>query len=480
MKRLRAFMLANAVFAAACSGGESPTQPTSPELSTGGSGGGSAVHSNADAGPGSLRQAVLDANANPSIASIRIRRGIGAIALRTPITYTGAQGLTIDGGGAELVGTALAAGEAALIADGGGDLTLRLLGVTGAPGNGITVAVPVAATGTISIHLDDVTIRGNQLHGVLVNDQAEYFTDPNSVSAEGSDASVRIQVSRSRIVRNGLGALDYDGLRINEGGRGRIDARISDSEFLANGADGVELDERGAGDTEFLVVRTRLERNGSFSTEDLDDGIDVDESGAGDIVGRFRQVTANDNSEQGVDLNENDAGDLRIEMFEVEASGNGEEGIEFEEDDDFEGGGNIVARLVDVTTNRNGALDGDAGLKLREKGPGNLSTRLVRPRAAGNSVGGILVQEDSDGELDADLSGVAALRNGDDGIKLEENGGGNLRGTVLGAVASGNAAAGVALAQELPGAGEARIRKLTAENNADGPIVADGVVVTGP
>ncbi|MBA3344664.1 MAG: hypothetical protein H0T44_05085 [Gemmatimonadales bacterium] len=63
---------------------------------------------------------------------------------------------------------------------------------------------------------------------------------------------------------------------------------------LENGADGVELDERGTGDAEFLVARTRLGRNGSFSTEDLDDGIDVDESDAGNVIGRFRHVAAND------------------------------------------------------------------------------------------------------------------------------------------------------------------------------------------
>jgi len=294
MPRLRALVLAGAVLATACSdGAESPTGPAGPDVSSGG-GGSLAVATNADDGPGSLRHAVDEANGDPSVTSIQIRRVIGPIRLRMPITYSGAQALTIVGRDAELVGTQLAAAEAALVADGGGNLTLRALGVRGAPGNGITIAVPDAAEGTISIVLEDVTIRGNGLHGVLVNDQAEYFADPSSESAEGSDASVKIDVRRSRFYRNGLTALDYDGLRINEGGSGRILALITGSEFLANGADGVELDERGSGDAEFLLLRSRLERNGSFSTEDLDDGIDVDESGDGDIVGRFFHVKAND------------------------------------------------------------------------------------------------------------------------------------------------------------------------------------------
>ncbi|MBA3497496.1 MAG: hypothetical protein H0T86_10355, partial [Gemmatimonadales bacterium] len=379
--------------------------------------------------------------------------GIGPIRLRTPITYSGAQALTIVGRDAELVGTDLAAAEAALVANGGGNLTLRALAVRGAPGNGIIVAVPDEAQGTISIVLEDVTIRGNGLHGVLVNDQAEYFADPSSESAEGSDASVKIDVRRSRFYRNGLTALDYDGLRINEGGSGKIVALITGSEFLGNGADGVELDERGPGDADFLVLRTRLERNGSFSTEDLDDGIDVDEAGDGDIVARFFHVKANDNSEQGVDLNENGAGSLRVEMLDVEGSRNGEEGIEFEEDDDIEGGGDIMARLVDVTTNRNGADDGDAGLKLREKGPGTLSARLLRPRALNNSIGGILLREDSGGDLD---------------------------GSLIDPIASHNGGAGVALEQEAPGTGEVRSIRLRANDNTDGPVTTDGVVVIAP
>ncbi len=64
------------------------------------------------------------------------------------------------------------------------------------------------------------------------------------------------------------------------------------------------------------------------------------------------------------------AGDLRVDMTLVEAIGNLEEGIEYEEGDDFAGGGDIVATLTGVKTRDNGEADGDAGLKLREKGVG--------------------------------------------------------------------------------------------------------------
>jgi len=140
-------------------------------------------------------------------------------------------------------------------------------------------------------------------------------------------------------------------------------------------------------------------------------------------------------------------------MLDVEGSRNGEEGIEFEEDDDIEGGGDIVARLVDVTTNRNGADDGDAGLKLREKGPGSLFARLLRTRASNNSIGGILLREDLDGNLD---------------------------GSLLDAIASHNGGAGVALEQEEPGTGEVRITRLRADDNTDGPVTTEGVIVIAP
>ena len=95
-----------------------------------------------------------------------------------PVTYSGAQALVIQGAGMRLNGDDPPDGASALVADGGGNLTLRGLTVVGAPGNGITVKVPGGASGTLAIRLQEVTIRENGLHGILINDQAEYFDDP--------------------------------------------------------------------------------------------------------------------------------------------------------------------------------------------------------------------------------------------------------------------------------------------------------------
>ena len=154
--------------------------------------------------------------------------------------------------------------------------------------------VPDDASGTLAIRLQDVTIRENGLHGILINDQAEYFNDPASTSEEGSPASLLVDVIDSRFERNGFTLIDSDGLRINEGGEGTLEPVVRGTQFVGNG---------------------------SFAEEDLDDGIDVDEGGAGDLVGRFNDVVASRNFEQGVDLNENDGGDLRVTMADVRRSG---------------------------------------------------------------------------------------------------------------------------------------------------------------
>jgi hypothetical protein len=444
------------------------------------------VTSSANEGAGSFRQAVLDANADPSIQAIRFESGLGAIRLLTPVTYSGTQSLVIRAAGTRLDGSRLGAGESAFVADGGGKLTISGLAVSRAPGNGITIKVPVAATGTFEVRLDGVVIRENGLHGILINDQAEYFSDPMSVSEGGSAASLLVEVVDSRFEENGFTLIDSDGLRINEGGAGTLAAHVRDTRFANNGADGLELDERGAGDADFSLRGSSLIGNGSFTSEDLDDGIDVDESGDGDLIGRLDDVVASRNFEQGVDLNENGPGDLRARMVDVRAVANLQEGIELEEDDDVAGGGGIDAEMVRVTARGNGIDGGDAGLKLREKGDGDLVARLVQALAVDNrmasgdeSIDGILLQEDETGGLTVDLVEAIARRNSGDGIQLEENEDGDLDGRIRRSTASGNDGAGADLAQAEPGVGTVVLTEFTAPGNGNGPVEVEGVTASG-
>jgi hypothetical protein len=334
--------------------------------------------------------------------------------------------------------------------DGASGLWIRDLTISNSPGTGITVKVPAGATGTFRVELDRFTARNNALHGVLINDQAGYFDDHESTSPEGSAAGLVVRVTASRFEANGFGDADQDGLRVNEGGAGDLDFLAQGTAFVGNGADGLELDERAAGDAIFTVQQTTFEGNGTKVNDpvDFDDGFDVDEAGDGSLIGRLVHVTANDNAEEGLDFNENDAGDLRVEMTGVEATRNAEEGVDLEEDDDFIGGGDLVADLRNVTTLGNGSAGGDAGLKLRERGAGNIRSRIVNARASGNLIDGIQLREQDAGLVDAEI---------------------------VGATASGNAGNGV----RLRGDGQVKLQSLTADGNGLLPLAVDaGIVVT--
>jgi hypothetical protein len=423
------------------------------------------VTTGADDGPGSLREALVAATAHPSIHLIRFDAAVGIIALLQSVVFDGSQSLTITGN-ATLDGAALPAGASAFVSTGRGDLSIRGLTFRNAPGAGILVDIPDDATGMIRHEFIDVTVAANGSHGILINDQLEYLNDPNSTSQDGSAASLDVTVRRSTSSDNGFTALDQDGIRVNEGGAGTLSFTISQTLVTGNGGDGVELDERGDGDVRVDARHSSFNLNGGFDASDYDDGIDIDESGAGSIIGAFLHSAALDNFEQGFDLNENDAGDLKVDMTDVEATGNAEEGIEYEEDDDNEGGGDIVAKLIRITVRNNGAADGDAGLKLREKADGSLDAHLVQIEAHNNHVGGVLLREDSNGDLEARIVSSASTNNAGDGFEYDENGDGALSVRMQMATVLTNASAGVRADQGGTGTGLLELISVTTTGNA--------------
>ena len=99
-------------------------------------------------------------------------QSLGPIVLQTRLVYSGAQALSIHGAGAVIDasgipdGSATPATNGALVANGGGDLTIRALAVRGSTGVGILVDVPDAQTGEIAVTLEDVTVEESVLHGV--------------------------------------------------------------------------------------------------------------------------------------------------------------------------------------------------------------------------------------------------------------------------------------------------------------------------
>jgi hypothetical protein len=388
------------------------------------------VNSN-DAGPGSFRDAIDQANADATITRIQFLGGVRIIALQETVEFTGTQDLSIEGNGAELNGGDIAVGPA-FLTTGGGDLAISRLTVGDAPAEGISVLVPSDATGIIRVSLFKVDIIKNAGHGVLVNDQQDPTTqDGVQPDPDGSAAAVDVSIANSRFIQNGYSVSDRDGLRVNEGGEGDLTITIKHTLAQDNAADGIEVDERGTGDVRVDAFGLQVVGNGPFDSSDLDDGFDIDEYNDGSVFGTISQTAANDNFEEGFDFNENNAGDLRVDMQQVEANGNGEEGIDYEEDDDFPGGGDLVTTMVGITANGNGINDdGDAGLKIREKDVGNLDVTVKQVEASNNLIGGISIREDDQGSLVSSLTKASSRANSGRGIDFDENADGDLTAAV--------------------------------------------------
>ena len=222
------------------------------------------------------------------------------------------------------------------------------------------------------------------------------------------------------------------------------------------------------------------------------------------MIGKVLASAANDNCEEGWDFNENDAGDFKVDLTLVEASRNLEEGIDFEEDDDFQGGGDLITTLIGIKADGNGP-GGDAGLKIRERGEGNINASVRGAQTNGNLTGGINVREQGNGDLQTSIERATASRNTlaginvreDDagslaatidrsttdgntghGIDLDENSTGNLTATVSRGSSSNNGGAGVRADQQLTGVGSLSLVTMTLTGNTGGPTTGSNVTVT--
>lgn len=436
------------------------------------------VTSSQNAGPGSFRAAVARANSDSSVGRIEFRGGLGPIVLASPVVYDGDQSLDVLGGGAVLKG----GGFRTLTP---GNLSITALTIRDVVGEGLVYEVPGSATGTKKVVLVGVRILNNGGHGVLIDDQVNPDTPdtepPTPPDPAGSSASLDVRVLGSVFADNGFGAFDRDGLRVDEGADGNLSFTVALSSFEHNGADGIELDERGSGNAVFDVTGVTLSRNGDFDTTppiDKDDGMDVDESLDGDLIGRIAASSSNDNVEEGWDLNENNAGDFKVDMTLVEASRNAEEGIDFEEDDDFAGGGSLFTVLTGIKTDGNAG--GDGGLKIREKGIGDLNATVRAVQANGNQTAGISIREDAVGNLNANVDRPTATGNTGHGIDFDENSDGNLTAIASRGSSSNNGQAGVRADQGGTGTGTLNLTT-TLTGNTGGSVVNNaGVTVTQP
>ena len=224
-----------------------------------------------NAGAGSFRDAIDRANGNPAITRVIFLKHASTIFLSSTVVFSGSQDLTIDGNRATLDGAGTGGVAFLVTGTGGGDLgdlAVNSLTVRNAPAEGIAILVPASATGTVRVSLFNVDIINNAGHGILLNDQEDPSTPPEGTqpNANGSAASVDVSVVASRFIHNGYSLSDRDGLRVNEGGDGDLAITIKYSIADDNGADGIECDERGAGDVRVEMFGTHVTSNGPLDS----------------------------------------------------------------------------------------------------------------------------------------------------------------------------------------------------------------------
>ncbi len=400
-----------------------------------------------------LRAAVAQANTDPSITKI-VFAPHAVIKLSEEVRFTGSQDLTLVGRGATLSGAAVDPDtdtwdSGLFVSESGGDLTVSRLNFSDSFNNGLAVFLP-EGSGTVNIVLKRVVVTRAQFHGVLIDGQATtgYNTDDFIHPAcedpypTDSGTSIDITVVRSAILGSGqvdgydvtqaTGCpQDFDGLRVDQGGEGNLEAKIRRSAFDENLADGVELDEKGAGSVEATVRRSTFNNNGDTVAiectvaefcegdlgemiEDLDDGFDIDEEDAGDLIVNVAHTAVNDNRDEGMDMDEAGPGSLAATVRQTEASRNGDEGYKASEADE----GNNYATIARSTFKDAGndqieveSEDGD--------GTGTVSVKLFKVTSTGADGSGVKAVEDDGGSVFVEVKRSTLTGNGEWGVEAE-------------------------------------------------------------
>lgn len=340
----------------------------------------------------SLQQAIAAANADSSISRIHFKKN-AQIVLTAPVIYTGSQPLLVRGNGAVIDGSlagsfVLDADLTAITEDGtlvfntAGDITIRNLTIKNSATRGIVVNIPDDAQGgDIAVYLHRVKVLDSALYGLHIDDNADEFDD----GTEGSAIGIDLHISRSSFIGNGTGAIDFDGVRVDERAEGDINAFIINTHIDANGGDGIELDEAGEGGVDATMVRVTIDGNGFFNEEDLDDGFDIDEADNGDIEVNLFAVQVSDNRDEGLDFDEAGEGDMEMKLHGVTAINNADEGIKADEED----AGDIEAKLHRVKV----VDSGDDGIQFTELGEGKIEASLRRVTARNSAKYGIKAEQ---------------------------------------------------------------------------------------
>ncbi|MEE4162529.1 MAG: hypothetical protein V2I25_08470 [Woeseiaceae bacterium] len=442
-------------------------------------GGFALVTSDADSGPGTLRDALETQEAT----RIKIPGRIGDILINSTLLYSAEEPLTIIGSGQTIY---TEANTTLIEISNGADLTIRNLHFEGPggfsisnrgdldgqgqeidAGKGIFVDVRDDQSGMVSVNLTNVSVKGVANHGIHVSDcsLADDCGGGSGGGGEGSDASIQIICTHCRVDDAGNGKFDADGIRIDERGQGSIYALLKSSAFNNVGADGVEVDEGNDGGVYIVAVNTDFSDNGGYCDPDIlapfvpDDAEYADGEVEEDAV--LIPSGSPDDTCIETEISLYDSGFVE----EVEYGLDLDDGI----DGDEAGAGSLWVSMVNSTIDRNL----DEGVDMDEADSGDIVASYIGTHASMNNDDGFKMTEEDDGGMYGTVRGSSATLNGGKGFVFEEEDAGDLQVSVRGTKTAGNDDSddtGIEAVQEVPGVGSLDVR---------GSKISDGIDLDG-
>lgn len=402
------------------------------------------VTTTADSGEGSLRAALAQAAEQNAPVTIVIFAE-GDIVIDDTLSYTGHAPLSLFGNATRITSQA----DVTLLAStGGADLYMRNILLdgpggwdlenrnTGPAGKGLFVGLRDDQSGTLSIELQNVRVSGTAGHGIHVSDCLR--ADACGRANDGSAASILLRLNAVEVLGAGRGVFDADGLRVDERGAGGITVFLDNARFAENGADGIELDEGQAGDVVLRSSGSAFELNGDYCDPERLADFRPDPPEAAFAPGAMAE----------------DAIPGPVSGAPDDACISGE-----------------VALHADGSVSDYGfVIETKDGMRIRESGPGSILSLIERAGVIGNFDQGLDFVETAEGDIRSTLIGTFARDNADDAYRHSEEGPGSVVGSLVGAVADGNGGRGVVFGEA--GQGDLRItgyRVRTQFNNGEGP-----------
>lgn len=322
-----------------------------------------------------LAAKITAANSDSSITVIRCATAKGCDLTGTLPTYTGSQRLVINGRGSTIDATATATDDV-FSAIGGGKVKLVALKLLGGM-SGVYVEVPGGLTKTQSVELLRVVVRGAALHGVHIVDD------------DGAKASVRLLMTKTKVLENGFGDAEQGGVLILETGAGKALVEVTDSTVKDNAGDGFNVEEQGAGDVKMTVAGSAFLSNGTNpgNSGNPEDGLDVNESAGGSIFLTVSDSRFNLNRDDGMDVDEAGGGNITIDATTTFANKNKDQGVAFTE----RLAGDATVTLTDSKVTGNDANSQKINIRGEQLDSGVGDLTLVNTTSGKISVTGVTV-----------------------------------------------------------------------------------------